>query len=262
MRHWHKCRRWKEQGFACPFGTLPDHPVEDEEADDDEREFKYVPVPARRRRPPKRKTVGTMAEVVREIETAPKPRVAVARPGTREAFGRDPFGGMVGPLRPALPYRVPSAVRARALSRAGVRAPARSPSRVRAPAASPIPFRSTVPTDIAVKAMRVGFVRSAEPEPATRRAAVTEAASARTFAQASKESRLSKKRLAAAAGAAATGAAAAAAVKKFGGPPKGKSGTPYRGGRGGFFVNQAAWMKRLSGAGARPKTGPVNVTPL
>ena len=242
MEHWHRCRRWWRRGFECPFGAdLEDHQPDEPEDDTDQFPREFVGPPSRVKQPLK-----TMQEMIDEIERAP------FRLPTAEGFESDPFGGVVQ-ARP--PLRAPARVPAHA--RAPVRAPVRGRGRVpsTAPGEAPVrvpvlrPRGASLPAGAMVKAVRFavnmerkstapgeGPVTAARAEEATAR--VLEAAPRRAAAEGRG---FPTKRLAKAVGA-GLGAAAIVKAARF------TSGR-FGGGRGGFFFNQAAQMRKLVATG-------------
>ena len=59
MKHWHRCRRWKDRGLPCPFQG-PDHGEIAVEDDNDPFTPPFIPLPAKKVQPPKTMTTGVI----------------------------------------------------------------------------------------------------------------------------------------------------------------------------------------------------------
>lgn len=89
MNHWHKCRRWERRKLRCPYLGVVHEEIEDDDDDDDDQDdddtIDKIPVPGRKKQPPKQDPVSDewVKEFTKEAEKwvqEPIPQVPVKPP--------------------------------------------------------------------------------------------------------------------------------------------------------------------------------------
>jgi len=231
--HWHRCQRWTRLGLPCPFSGLATDTEEAPPSGEGPSELpKLVPQPP-----------VIVGRKVREKEAKPGIDEKGLEGVLREIRGRVKPPVQAEPFKPSgLPPVKPPVGPSPVPQRAPAPSPARVPVRVQSAMRAAVQhgFRVAVRQPV-----RPGFrvaKGGREKARALRAARIAELATANEVAARVKPKRRARR------GAIAAGIAGAAAAG-------GIIATRYRGGRGGFFFNQARRMRALAGAGPLRRTG-------